>query len=150
MINGVIVKELTKYEDDRGYLMEIYRRDEVDSGVAMSYLSVTLPGVARGPHEHVYQTDYFIFPGAGDFTLYLWDRRANSTTFGEKIEMTVGASYPCTVIVPPGVVHGYKCVSNDPAVSINFPDKLYKGVAKKDEIDEIRWEKDINSPYKIN
>ena len=150
MINGVIVKELTKYEDDRGYLMEIYRRDEVDSGVAMSYLSVTLPGVARGPHEHVYQTDYFIFPGAGDFTLYLWDRRANSTTFGEKIEMTVGASYPCTVIVPPGVVHGYKCISEDPAVSINFPDKLYKGVAKKDEIDEIRWEKDTNSPYKID
>ena len=61
MINGVIVKELKKYEDDRGYLIETYRRDEVDLGVAMSYLSLTLPSVARGPHEHVYQTDYFIF-----------------------------------------------------------------------------------------
>jgi len=150
MINGVIVKELKKYEDDRGYLIEIYRRDEIDLGVAMSYLSMTLPGVARGPHEHVYQTDYFIFPGAGDFTLYLWDKRANSTTFGEKIEMTVGASFPCTVIVPPGVVHGYKCVSDVPAMSINFPDKLYKGVNKQDEIDEVRWEQDVNSPYKIN
>jgi dTDP-4-dehydrorhamnose 3,5-epimerase len=150
MINGVIVKELKKYEDDRGYLIEIYRRDEVDSGVAMSYLSMTLPGVARGPHEHVYQTDYFIFPGAGDFTLYLWDKRANSITFGEKIEMTVGAIFPCTVIVPPGVVHGYKCISSVPAMSINFPDKLYKGVNKQDEIDEVRWEQDENSPYKIN
>ncbi len=150
MINGVIIKELNKYEDDRGYLMEIYRRDEVDSGVAMAYLSVTLPGVARGPHEHVYQTDYFIFPGAGDFKLYLWDRREGSSTKDEKVEMIVGETYPCTVVVPPGVVHGYKCVSNHPATSINFPDKLYKGVAKKDEIDEIRWEKDENSPYKIN
>jgi dTDP-4-dehydrorhamnose 3,5-epimerase len=150
MINGVIIKELKKYEDERGYLMEVYRRDEIDLGVAMAYLSVTLPGVARGPHEHVYQTDYFIFPGAGDFNLYLWDRRANSTTFGEKLEIVVGASNPCTVIVPPGVVHGYKCVSDVPAVSINFPDKLYKGVAKSEEIDEIRWEQDANSPYKID
>lgn len=149
MINGVIIKELKKYEDDRGYLMEIYRRDEVDLGVAMAYLSVTLPGIIRGPHEHVYQTDYFIFPGGGDFTLYLWDRRAGSTTYGEKLEMTVGISNPCTVIVPPGVVHGYKCISDSPATSINFPDKLYKGVIKQDEIDEIRWEKDENSPYKI-
>jgi dTDP-4-dehydrorhamnose 3,5-epimerase len=150
MINGVIVKELKKYEDDRGYLVEIYRRDEVDLGVAMSYLSMTLSGVVRGPHEHVYQTDYFIFPGSGDFTLYLWDKRANSTTFGQKLEMTVGASFPCTVIVPPGVVHGYKCVSDVPAMSINFPDKLYKGVNKQNEIDEVRWEQDANSPYKIN
>lgn len=150
MIHGVIINELEKYEDDRGYLMEIYRRDEVDSGVAMAYLSVTLPGIVRGPHEHVYQTDYFVFPGAGDFMLYLWDRRKDSSTFGHSIEMIVGDSNPCTVIVPPGVVHGYKCVSSHPATSINFPDKLYKGVAKKDEIDEIRWEKDENSPYKIS
>lgn len=150
MINGVIVKELKKYEDDRGYLIETYRRDEVDLGVAMSYLSLTLPSVARGPHEHVYQTDYFIFPGPGDFNLYLWDRRASSTTFGERLEMKVGASYPCTVVVPPGVVHGYKCVSKEAAMSINFPDKLYKGINKQEEVDEIRWEQDENSPYKIN
>lgn len=150
MIKGVIIKDLKKNEDNRGYLVEIYRRDEVDLGVAMSYLSVTLPGIARGPHEHVYQTDYFIFPGAGDFTLYLWDRRADSATFGEKLELVVGASHPCSVIVPPGVIHGYKCISIEPAVSINFPDKLYKGIAKQEEVDEIRWEKDNDSPYKIN
>jgi len=34
-------------------------------------------------------------------------------------------------------------------LSINMPDKLYKGVLKQDEIDEIRWEKDPESPYKI-
>ena len=150
MINGVIIKELKKYEDERGYLMEVYRRDEVDSGVAMAYLSLTLPGVTRGPHEHVYQTDYFIFPGSGDFKLDLWDRREGSSTKGEKLELIVGESYPCTVIVPPGVVHGYKCVSAGPATSINFPDKLYKGVGKQEEIDEIRWENDEHSPYKID
>lgn len=149
MIDGVIINDLKKFEDDRGYLMEVYRRDEVDMGVAMSYLSWTLPGVARGPHEHVYQTDYFIFPGPGDFQLYLWDRRSGSATEGESLSITVGAQKPCVVIVPPGVVHGYKAVSSEPALSINFPDKLYKGVGKKEEIDEIRWEEDPDSPYKI-
>lgn len=149
MIDGVIIKELKKFIDDRGWLTEIYRRDEVDLSPAMSYVSLTLPGVARGPHEHVYQSDFFIFIGPGSFRLHLWDRREESKTKGEKIEIEVGADNPCTVLVPPGVVHGYQCISDEPALSINFPDKLYKGIAKQDEIDEIRWEKDENSPYKI-
>jgi len=149
MINGVIIKELKKFSDDRGWLTEIYRRDEIDLSPAMSYVSLTLPGVARGPHEHVYQSDYFIFIGPGNFRLHLWDRRADSSTKGEKMEIEVGENNPCTVLVPPGVVHGYQCISDVPALSINFPDKLYKGIAKKDEIDEIRWEQDENSPYKI-
>jgi dTDP-4-dehydrorhamnose 3,5-epimerase len=149
MIDGVIIKKLNKYEDDRGWLMEAYRRDELDFVPAMSYISLTLPGVIRGPHEHVYQTDCFIFAGPGKFVLHLWDRRADSKTKGEKLELTVGEDNQCTVIVPPGVVHGYKCVSDQPALSINLPDKLYKGVIKQDEVDEIRWEKDSESPFKI-
>jgi dTDP-4-dehydrorhamnose 3,5-epimerase len=150
MIAGVIIKELKKFSDERGWLTEIYRRDEVDLSPAMSYVSLTLPGVVRGPHEHVYQSDYFIFIGPGNFKLYLWDRREDSATKGKKMEIEVGADNPCAVLVPPGVVHGYKCISEVPALSINLPDKLYKGVTKQTEIDEIRWEEDENSPYKIN
>lgn len=149
MIDGVIVKELQKYTDDRGWLTEIYRRDQVDLSPAMSYVSLTQPGISRGPHEHVYQSDFFIFIGPGAFRLYLWDRRKESKTFGQSLEIEVGESNPVSVLVPPGVVHGYKCISKVPALSINLPDKLYKGVLKADEIDEIRWEEDENSPYKI-
>ncbi len=53
------------------------------------------------------------------------------------------------MIIPPGVVHGYKCISQTPAWSINLPDKLYKGPGKSEEIDEIRWELMKNSPFKI-
>lgn len=149
MINGVIVKKLNKFEDERGWLTEVYRRDELDMTPAMCYTSLTLPGVIRGPHEHVYQSDYFIFIGPGKFRLHLWDRRDGSQTKGEKMELEVGEGNPTSVMVPPGVVHGYQCISDVPALSINMPDKLYKGVLKQDEIDEIRWEKDPESPYKI-
>ena len=149
MISGVKIKKLNKYEDERGWLAEFYRHDEADYNPAMGYVSVTRPGVVRGPHEHVYQSDCFVFVGPGTFKLHLWDKRADSSTNGEKIEIEVGENNPTMVIVPPGVVHGYKCISEHDAWCINMPDKLYRGIAKKDEIDEVRWELDEQSPYKI-
>jgi dTDP-4-dehydrorhamnose 3,5-epimerase len=149
MIKDVIIKKLNKYEDARGWLTEIFRTDELAFNPAMGYVSLTKPGIIRGPHEHVAQSDCFIFLGPGSFKLYLWDRRENSPTKGEALELTVGEDDPSLVVVPPGVVHGYKCVSDIPALSINLPDKLYKGAGKKEEIDEIRWEIEKDSPYKI-
>lgn len=150
MIKGVIIKKLNKFEDNRGWLTEIFRRDELEFDPAMGYVSLTNPGVIRGPHEHVAQSDCFIFLGPGSFRLYLWDRRENSETNGEAVDFEVGIDSPTLVVVPPGVVHGYKCISDIPALSINLPDKLYKGEGKKEKIDEIRWELDAASPYKIN
>ncbi len=149
MIKGVIIKQINKFTDDRGWLGEIYRNDEINYSPVMAYVSITKPGVVRGPHEHEYQSDFFVFAGPGDFELHLWDRREKSPTKGEYLKETVGESNPVSVLVPPGVVHGYKCISEIDALSINLPDKLYKGEGKKEEVDEIRWEKDPESPYKI-
>ena len=150
MISGVIIKKLNKFEDERGWLTEIFRQDEDNFLPLMSYISLTKPGVVRGPHEHVKQTDRFVFTGPGDFELYLWDRRENSKTKGENMKIKAGASNPALVIVPPGVVHGYKCVSGEGGMSINLPDKIYKGEGKSEEVDEIRWEDRKDSPYKID
>jgi len=62
----------------------------------------------------------------------------------------VGQSNQTMVIVPPGVVHGYKAIGDQDAWSINLADKLYRGVNKTEEVDEIRWEQMADSPYKIN
>ncbi|MCK5320578.1 dTDP-4-dehydrorhamnose 3,5-epimerase family protein [Candidatus Parcubacteria bacterium] len=149
MIKDVIIKKINKYEDERGWLAEVFREDEIDFHIEMSYVSSTKPGVIRGPHEHKYQSDFFVFIGPGDFELHLWDRRENSETYKEYVKIKVGESNLCSVIVPPGVVHGYKCISNNNAWCVNMPNKLYKGKNKQEEIDEIRWEQDKNSPYKI-
>jgi dTDP-4-dehydrorhamnose 3,5-epimerase len=150
MIEGVIVKKLNKYNDERGWLMEVYREDDDNYHPVMSYISLTKSGVIRGPHEHVHQADCFVFPGPGTFELHLWDRRENSKTNEQYLRIELGEDSPTMVIVPPGVVHGYKCVSEHDALSINLPNKLYKGKGKEEEIDEIRWEEDKDSPYKIN
>ncbi|MFA5318202.1 MAG: WxcM-like domain-containing protein [Patescibacteria group bacterium] len=144
MINGVIIKKLNKYNDERGWLCEIWRNDELkDYNPAMAYVSITKPRVTRGPHEHKEQSDCFIFIGPGEFELHLWDKQ------GAHEVIKAGESNPVLVVVPPGVVHGYKCVSDIDTLSINLPNELYKGENKQGEIDEIRWEDNPESPYII-
>ena len=150
MIDGVIIKKLETYEDERGWLSEIYRNDEVDYQPVMGYTSMTKPSMVRGPHEHKGQTDCFVFVGPGILRLYLWDNRKDSPTFGEEFAEDLGENNKTMVIVPPGVVHGYKCVSATAGWVTNLTDKLYKGKDKAEEIDEIRWEDDKESPYQIN
>ena len=66
-IDGVRIGPVKKNVDQRGWLAEIFRADEMPEGEmpVMGYISVTKPGVARGPHEHREQTDTFGFIGPG-------------------------------------------------------------------------------------
>jgi dTDP-4-dehydrorhamnose 3,5-epimerase len=151
MIEGVIIKPIRKFPDERGWLAELYREDEL-AGIprpAMAYISVTHPGIARGPHEHVFQTDYFCFLGPSNFKIWLWDNRKTSLTFGQNMTICAGQDHPMMVIVPPGVVHGYKNIGIEAGTVVNFPDKLYKGPGKKEAVDEIRHEDDVNSLFKM-
>jgi len=60
-IQGVQIRRLSRFEDHRGWLAELFRHDELPEQYhpVMAYVSQTLPGVARGPHEHREQTDLF-------------------------------------------------------------------------------------------
>lgn len=149
MIKGVIIKKITKNADARGWLAEFWRSDVIAFRPAMGYMSVTRPGVARGPHEHKYQSDGFVFIGPGNFELSLWDGRPRSATHGKRLKIKVGENNPTLVIVPAGVVHGYKCVGRKDGWCLNLPDKLYRGKGKKQKPDEIRWENNKQGKYKI-
>jgi len=149
-MKGVIIKTLEEYRDDRGFLLELFRNDELGEFAIqpqMGYISMTLPGIVRGPHEHNHQTDVFIF--LDDFEISLWDNRKDSPDFGEKIIKRTGG-FRTLVIVPPNVIHGYKCMNGGPGLVLNFPDKLYKGEHKAEGIDEIRHENTEDSAYQIS
>ena len=141
-IDGVVIRALKYYHDKRGWLVETFRHDELeqDSWPTMMYVSSTLPGVARGPHEHVDQTDGFSFIGPSDFRLYLWDSRPGSRTRGHRAVLTVGESNPTSVWIPPGVVHAYRNVGEVSGLVFNAPNRLYAGWGKREPVDEIRHE----------
>jgi dTDP-4-dehydrorhamnose 3,5-epimerase len=150
-IDGMIWRPLRKFADGRGWLCELFRRDELPAEFlpAMAYLSETLPGVARGPHEHRTQADCFAFLGPSDFRLYLWDNRPGSPTHGIRETVDVGSTNPMLVVIPPGVVHAYRNIGPMPGVVINCPNQLYKGEGRRDPVDEIRHEDDPHSPFRL-
>lgn len=150
-IRDVVVYPLKKFADKRGWLAELFRHDELDAEFypAMSYISFTFPGVARGPHEHVDQADLFCFLGPSTFEMRMWDNREDSPTFQNMMSMQAGVDNPAAVVVPKGVVHGYKNIGDVDGMVINCPNRLYMGHGKREEIDEIRHEDDPDTPFRM-
>ena len=151
-IKGVVIREVNKFNDDRGWLCEIFRKDEIAENIipAMAYVSMTKPQVVRGPHEHLAQTDYFCFLGTSSFELMLWDNRKQSECYHEKETIACPQGSALIAIVPPGVVHAYKNTGQNEGLVLNAPNKLYAGVNKKEPVDEIRHEGMEGSPFIIN
>lgn len=151
-IEGVLIKSFEKLTDHRGWLMELFRNDRLadDLHPVMSYLSMTQPGIVRGPHEHKKQTDIFCFLGFSHFRIYLWDNRPDSPTFSKNLRLDIDENHPCMLIIPPGVVHAYKNVGDKDGLILNAPNKLYSGEWGNGEVDEIRYEDDPDSRFKID
>ncbi|HEY6120406.1 MAG TPA: dTDP-4-dehydrorhamnose 3,5-epimerase family protein [Pyrinomonadaceae bacterium] len=151
-ISGVLVRDLQKFQDERGWLAELFRQDTMPEEFypAMAYVSLTEPGVTRGPHEHVYQADFFCFLGPSNFKLRMWDQRRESKTFNNVMTLTVGIDNPKSVLVPVGVVHAYRNIGNTPGMVINCPNRLYRGKGGNEKIDEIRHEDDPNTVFRMD
>jgi dTDP-4-dehydrorhamnose 3,5-epimerase len=151
-IQGVRVSDLARHVDQRGWLMELFREDELGEALApvMSYVSSTGPGIVRGPHEHREQADFFCFVGPSNFRIYLWDNRADSATYGHRLVLDGGEDAPRSVIIPAGVVHAYKNIGSKQGWSINFPNRLYAGEGRREAVDEIRHENDPITPFRVD
>jgi dTDP-4-dehydrorhamnose 3,5-epimerase len=151
-IDGVIFKPLKKFHDQRGWLCELFRHDELPAEYhpVMAYISMSAAGVARGPHEHRDQADCFCFLGPSNFKLYLWDNRPASRTYGHKQTDVVGADKPMLVIIPAGVAHAYKNVGTGEGIVFNCPNRLYRGPGKKEPVDEVRHEEDPQTPFVLD
>jgi len=151
-INEVIVRNLCKINDQRGWLTELFRHDELSAEFlpAMAYISSTLPGATRGPHEHLDQADLFCFLGPSNFKLRMWDTRTDSPTFRNVMTLVVGANDPKAVIVPRGVVHAYQNTGLVDGIVINCPNRLYMGEQRREPVDEIRHEDDGNTIFMMD
>jgi len=151
-IEDVVVRPLKVYEDGRGWLVEIFRQDEtpVEFLPVMGYVSMTGPGVARGPHEHEDQADNFCFLGPSTFRIYLWDNRRASRSFGTKQVIIAGVGEPKAITVPKGVVHAYKNIGDTSGMVVNCPNRLFAGRGKTEPVDEIRHEDDPSTPFRLD
>lgn len=151
-IRDVLVRPLRKFYDERGWLAELFRHDELmqEFHPAMSYISSSLVGVTRGPHEHVDQADLFCFIGPSNFKIRMWDNRQQSETYNHVMTLIVGEDNPQAVLVPKGVVHAYRNIGTVPGIVINCPNRLYMGDGKRQPVDEIRHEDDPDTIFRMD
>ncbi len=146
LIDGVELKQLKKNVDERGYLCELLRKDwGVYKEFAMTYFSITFPGVVRGWHRHPKnkQIDNMsILQGTGKIVVY--DDREDSSTKGIVNEFVLGEDNPTLVRIPGECWHGFKALGVKPVLLINFPTALYD----YEKPDEERLPPDTNKiPY---
>ncbi len=125
MIEGVKVRTLRHIPDERGYLMEMLRSDwEEYDKFGQVYITAVYPGAVKGWHYHRIQTDHFICVH-GMAKVVLYDGREGSPTHGEVNEFFMGDQNPMLLKIPPGVMHGFKGISQEMALIVNVPTELY-------------------------
>ena len=151
-IKDVVIRDLRKFDDRRGWLTELFRHDELVAEFfpAMAYISSTLAGITRGPHEHVDQADLFCFIGPSNFKLRMWDNRPDSETYRNVLTLVAGTDEPKAVIVPRGVVHAYQNIGLVYGIVINCPNRLYMGENRHEPVDEIRHEDDPDTIFRMD
>jgi dTDP-4-dehydrorhamnose 3,5-epimerase len=134
MIHGVKIKSLTRHVDDRGYVMEILRRDdELFKQFGQAYISACFPGVVKAWHCHEIQTDHFCCI-QGNAKIGLYDDRPDSPTNGKAKGIVIGELNPVLISIPRLVWHGMTALGGELAVVLNIPTEPYN----REKPDELR------------
>lgn len=112
-IDGVVIKKLITYPDQRGFFREIIRVNDEFFGEGFGQWSHTksFQGVVKAWHVHQRQVDWW-YVASGRVKVALYDTRADSPTHGHLMEILLGDEMePSVLRVPPGVAHGYRVLS---------------------------------------
>lgn len=106
-INDVLVTNLPSCRDSRGDLTEIFRCSFApDHHFIQSNFVRSKAGVLRGVHVHNQHTDYLVIL-EGRATIGMRDLRIKSETYGQTLSITVTGEDITSLVIPPGVAHGF-------------------------------------------
>ncbi|MDP8253853.1 MAG: dTDP-4-dehydrorhamnose 3,5-epimerase family protein [Candidatus Kaelpia aquatica] len=134
MIDGVDIKRLNWFKNEKGRLIEILRSDDdIFDKFGQAYLSTINPGVIKGWHLHYNQADN-ICCVQGSVKLVLKDNREGSRTYGAIEDFILSGVNSSLIRIPPGVYHGLQCLGSREAYIFNLTDSLYQ---KEDPDEEI-------------
>lgn len=134
MIKDVKLVELKARVDDRGYLVKMIRADDAHfTKFGEVYIVGDFAkGTIRAWHKHDLLWDYFhISHGAAKFGLR--DDRKDSPTYEEINTFVLSARNPATLVVPPGVYHGWMALEDDTQL-VSVGSELYD----PNNLDEVR------------
>lgn len=123
-IEGVVISPIRENVDDRQRL-SVYLKasDPFFPGFAQSYVTITERGIVKAWHYHLKQTDVWFVPW-GKVKVGLFDARQGSRTCGVANGVVMGGGNNVTLVIPPGVFHGYLTLTEH-AILINTTSEPY-------------------------
>jgi dTDP-4-dehydrorhamnose 3,5-epimerase len=132
VLEGVIIKSLKRFVDERGSFAEIMRKDWKDlfkdDGIMQANLSITYPNIIRGWHRHLKgQIDYFTAL-KGAIKIVVFDERTNAINEIISTEQNLQ-----TVRVPGFYWHGFKALGTMPAMLLYLTTALYNYASPDEE-----------------
>jgi len=147
MLEGIIIKPVKRFFDERGFFTELMRTDWKDlfaeDKIMQANLSITHPGIIRAWHKHLRgQTDYFIaLQGTIKICAYSEEKQelTEIISTGQNIQITR---------IPGHYWHGFKSVGSNPAILLYFTTKLYD-YSNPDE-ERKNWNDKTIIPKSIN
>jgi len=112
VIDGVLVKDLVTHADERGFFREVIRATDAlfDGEFGQLSHSLVYPGVVKAWHGHRFQSQW-TYVASGLLKVAIHDLRAGASTRGVTMEFLSGEHRACVYSLPPGVVHGYRCLA---------------------------------------
>jgi dTDP-4-dehydrorhamnose 3,5-epimerase len=147
MLQGIKIRSIQRFPDERGFFSEIMRTDWKDlfceDTIAQANHSFTYPGVIRAWHRHNKgQNDYFLAL-KGTIKICAFDDKT------QELDEVVSSGSDLQVVRVPGHYwHGFKAVGNEAAMLLYFTTNLYN---LKDPDEERRnWNDPTLIPKIIN
>lgn len=129
-MEGVYKRDLTLCKDNRGHLVEILDKDLPQGAAKFEYSLATQSkfSVIRGMHSQAdqWQIVTILFGRVHDVLL---DLRKASKTFGEVYSIIMDSEKPCQLLIPPGVLHGFECLSQ--IAILNYHSNVYFDPSKE-------------------
>ena len=122
-IKGIIVVKLDEIFDSKGSVLHMIKSSSPEfKNFGECYISEINYNFIKGWKLHSKQTQNISVP-LGKIKMVLYDSRENSSSFNELIELNLGRPNDYyRVTIPPGVIYGFKGLSNPNALIVNCTD----------------------------
>jgi len=119
-LNGCFVLEPTVFNDERGYFMESFNKEQFNSAIGSNIdfvqdnQSFSTKGVVRALHYQVgeFAQAKLVRVLSGKVLDVAVDLRKNSSTFGKHISIELSYENKKQLFIPRGFAHGFVALSN--------------------------------------
>jgi dTDP-4-dehydrorhamnose 3,5-epimerase len=107
VIEGLIRLPLRRFEDERGWLVEIRRESQLPKATRQTNISFSRRGVIRGLHYHERGQDDLFTCLQGTARVVVLDRETN-----EVYSEDIGDENPVAVYIPGHCAHGFEALTD--------------------------------------